>query len=487
MNRWLLTVAGIAAAGSAIAATTAKPTAPKAGAPRQIASVNPAPARKPSAVAAPTRRPSAAPTPAPEAQPRPLNTTGAPTAPAVEPAPPSFTSGPPTPTADPVPITPAVQSAAPTPVQPPATASDGAPAGAAPAAAPVVAEERDVVIRREPGNDDEGEEVEVEVELDGKTGKVLSKRYRGAPNGFSATGLIDTTPGPLRKTISLDLKEASVKEAIDAVVKEVGGGISVAYDKDVPTDARISVKVKQAGADSLLGLITQNAGIGWTATRGDGKQPIQLRITKSRTPRANSLLLNQYIAGIAPSHQMLDVILTPQAVGGYTSMRRSVLGEQRLSLECPHCKVKSTIIRQRHQPKCPKCSRTFQNDWQFCPADGTKRPADPNEWKFCPNCGKKVDVEKASEEGGISFLEDLPIVGDLFRPGVAPRAESLPRGSLANPYAVPVPGIPGLSGAVPAYPRTPPAAKPLIPNKPGAVTPAVPAPAPTPEPAAAPK
>jgi hypothetical protein len=96
---------------------------------------------------------------------------------------------------------------------------------------------------------------------------------------------------------------------------------------------------------------------------------------------------------------------------------------------CPHCKGQVTSVRRAADAaKCPTCSRTMATEWQFCPSDGTKRPAARNEWKFCPMCGKTVDlrqpnVARSAPYGysdltvrgtGVPLLESLPVVGKLY-------------------------------------------------------------------------
>jgi hypothetical protein len=431
MNRWILTVVGIAAAGSAFAATT-RPATPKAQGPKRVASVK----------ASPTQ---------------------------------TFTTAPVTPAAKPFPTTPAAAPAD-RPTEPVSPAPAPAPATAPPPAAePVIVEERDVVIQREPNREGALTE-EVEIVKDGKTGKVLSKTYVDAVNDFYATGVNFTTPPPLRKVISLDVKDATVREAIDAVIKQIGGGINVVYGKEAASDARITLNVKQVSASSLIGLITQNAGLNWSINVFGDKRPAELTISKGpRTLLPSTPNLRQSL-NLGGEAGLLDVFVTPRAEANHLALRHVFAGEQRLSLECPHCKVKNTIIRQRSQPKCPKCTRTFQSDWQFCPADGTKRPADPNEWKFCPNCGKKVDVEKASIEGGIPFLSDLPVLGEFFRLPGAQNAAPVPLAEVPSPYAVPLPPLPGASPSYPKGPTTPvPALPGLTPRYPkGPVSPAPP-------------
>ncbi len=207
-------------------------------------------------------------------------------------------------------------------------------------------------------------------------------------------------------------------------------------------------------------------------------QTTQLRITKARpgsSKTAFSFLRSSIQdTGVGP----VDIIFTPRAEGNHLALGHVFAGEQRLSLECPHCKVKSTIIRQRSQPKCAKCSRTFQGDWQFCPIDGSKRPADPNEWKFCPACGKKVEIEKAAvQEGGVPLLSDLPIVGDLFR---SPNTPTPPRAF--TPGGVEPMILPAVPGAAPRFLKRPAAPAP-VPGIPAIPTPTEPvAPAPAPEP-----
>ena len=67
------------------------------------------------------------------------------------------------------------------------------------------------------------------------------------------------------------------------------------------------------------------------------------------------------------------------------------VAEERSTFTCPHCKQQVTVLHQHTAPKCEKCSRTFHDDWQFCPFDGAKRPASAGtDWQFCPLCGKSV-------------------------------------------------------------------------------------------------
>ncbi len=64
--------------------------------------------------------------------------------------------------------------------------------------------------------------------------------------------------------------------------------------------------------------------------------------------------------------------------------------EERSTFTCPHCKEQVTVIKKHTTIKCPTCGRGYQDDYKFCPFDGTKRPADSSKWSFCPHCGKSI-------------------------------------------------------------------------------------------------
>ncbi len=70
--------------------------------------------------------------------------------------------------------------------------------------------------------------------------------------------------------------------------------------------------------------------------------------------------------------------------------------ENRSTFTCPHCKRQATVIRKAEAAHCPKCERVMQSDWQFCPNDGTKRPASETAWKFCPFCSRAVTMTEAA-------------------------------------------------------------------------------------------
>ena len=74
--------------------------------------------------------------------------------------------------------------------------------------------------------------------------------------------------------------------------------------------------------------------------------------------------------------------VVPLAPTGTVGLDRYVVSGQRSTFTCPHCKGQVTILRQKKPAQCSKCGRSFEGDWQYCPFDGTKRPA--SETRFPP-------------------------------------------------------------------------------------------------------
>ena len=84
-------------------------------------------------------------------------------------------------------------------------------------------------------------------------------------------------------------------------------------------------------------------------------------------------------------------LTNPYSTLGSTLIRTSDATEVRSTFTCPHCKQQVTVIHQHQAPKCDTCGRVFHDDWQFCPFDGAKRPANASsDWQFCPICGKSI-------------------------------------------------------------------------------------------------
>jgi hypothetical protein len=214
------------------------------------------------------------------------------------------------------------------------------------------------------------------------------------------------------KRVDLDLENASIKDAVKQIVDRARVNMEVAVDTDVPEDVRVTLKARNVKASTALDLVSQAAGVRWGIEVRDDKS--SLRLGKTVRP---GLPLHLFPGTIKPEdleglplflESLKDRVPTvsrtaplpraPFTIDPKRVPNKTVLSPflgQRYTFTCPHCKGQATMVRSGDQPKCPKCSRLFQSDWQFCPADGTKRPAAPSGWRFCPLCGKQVEPDKA--------------------------------------------------------------------------------------------
>jgi hypothetical protein len=190
--------------------------------------------------------------------------------------------------------------------------------------------------------------------------------------------------------VDLDLDNVPVREAVKRICDQAKQEYKI--DDDVPDTTRVTVRARDVRLFTALDLVTQAAGIGWAAEAKDSKPMIHV----GKSVRGSG------IYGVYARQQVGDLL---HNLNGLTNQRfqfspnsdlsyRLFLPQQQSTFTCPHCKGKVTMLGSRQQPKCPKCDRTFQADWQFCPADGTKRPPAPGAWHYCPLCGKQVDTDK---------------------------------------------------------------------------------------------
>ena len=212
-------------------------------------------------------------------------------------------------------------------------------------------------------------------------------------------------PPLLTQKVDLDLNDVRALDAIRQIAAQ--SKLEVRENKDATTDTRVTVRAKAVQLSTALDLVTQAAGLAWTLAQVEGKPVVQVgknlnAFSITTVPLQGSFpLIDQFLGNGIDAGNGFE----PHA---YLSRGR----EERSTFTCPHCKGQSTVLRQRVQPDCPKCAVTFQPTWQFCPRDGTKRPATGNEWKFCPHCGKRVEVKEAAK---VPILGDMPIIGQLFR------------------------------------------------------------------------
>jgi hypothetical protein len=264
---------------------------------------------------------------------------------------------------------------------------------------PRVRVERSVDVVQGPAGRDVRSTVQLSPEALGK----LNQFYETSEDARTIIGLFGGgSPSP---TVSLDVRDVPIRELVNDLTAQTKATFNV--DGDVP-DTRVTLKAKNVRLDTVLDLATQSADVGWRvespAVPPGGERPSRsavYRIGKTLPRRERGVVLNA--TGMGGGSGFLGPRFLDSVPYQYFNR------EERSTFTCPHCKATNTVSRVRQQPKCPKCTRVFQPDWQFCPADGAKRPAGPSDWKYCPSCGKQVTPPKA-QEGNID-LGDPNVTG----------------------------------------------------------------------------
>lgn len=193
--------------------------------------------------------------------------------------------------------------------------------------------------------------------------------------------------------VDLDLDNVPVRDAVKRICD--AGKRDCVVDADVPEEVRITLRARGVRLGTALDLVSEAAGARWVNERRDGKERIRVGRT---VPDLHAMSFSGGAGAISVSGSDLLTAPVVTPIGPVRFQGSPLLysmREERSTFNCPHCKGQTTVVRRRQQPKCTKCDRTFQTDWQFCPADGAKRPPDPGAWQFCPMCGKRVQGERA--------------------------------------------------------------------------------------------
>lgn len=210
------------------------------------------------------------------------------------------------------------------------------------------------------------------------------------------------------KEVGLKLNDAAPDEALRELFEQAKENYVLEGDAKSP---RISVAAQNVRFRTALDLITQAAGLKYVLEVKDGKKVYRLgkNVKPSNAPwyQLPGNLTNSSAYLLKPD-QATRLFTAPNSLGADLNVSRnfapllynSVSVEDRSTFNCPHCKSQTTVIRKKQQPKCTKCQRAFQSDWQFCPVDGTKRPASAGPWKYCPVCGKEVQPDRAETKTG---------------------------------------------------------------------------------------
>jgi hypothetical protein len=268
----------------------------------------------------------------------------------------------------------------------------------------------------------------------------------------------DLLTGRPEPRVDVDLENATVREALKQVFGEAHQEYQV--EEDVPDEPRVTLRARGLRLSTALQLVLPEEGVRTTLFVKDGKGTLRVyKVGGINAPLPKPGL--NVLGGISSFRFPLNADGTvtlpeklPDELKNFLQAHPDLnlnaavpyimnLQEQRSTFRCPNCKGQSTVIRKADQPKCEKCNRVFMPDWQYCPADGTKRPAAASEWRFCPFCGKRVELEKSSE---VPLLGELPIIGRLFR--------KAPAGDVLQPQPV---------APTPAAPRVEPQRLPLDP------------------------
>jgi len=224
------------------------------------------------------------------------------------------------------------------------------------------------------------------------------------------------------KRVSLTLSGVSAKEALKKLFDEAGESYDV-KDADLK-DTTISLTVKDVRFNTALDLITQAAGVRYSVEIKDNKRLYHIGktvksglvyadpsgagkvfITSPNAKWDGDLALTYGKLLRTPPNNLNSELFAPRFYSAFTS-------EERSSFTCPSCKGQVTVIRHRQQPKCPKCGKAFAGDWQYCPNDGTKRPATTGTWKYCPICGKEVKMEPSEKLKLTAPAAPAPGAGD---------------------------------------------------------------------------
>ena len=244
-------------------------------------------------------------------------------------------------------------------------------------------------------------------------------------SGYFHTITVSTLPAS--KPLDLDLNNIAVRDAAKQVLERAGIDADLTVDADVPSDTRITLRAGNVKASTALDLIAQAAGAGWSVEKKSGRTAVRF----GKSVRSGLVQLRKDLGGLEIFEGIgAREFVVPVAPMTSVAVERYVVSGQRSTFNCPHCKGQVTILRQKKPAQCSKCGRTFDGDWQYCPFDGTKRPASAPEWRYCPLCGRRVDVEKSE---GVSPSPEEPDT-HVFR-RADPESDEAPRSSTGRRQA----------------------------------------------------
>ncbi len=195
-------------------------------------------------------------------------------------------------------------------------------------------------------------------------------RYRAATftvlGLLFATGLlIRSSPGSV-KTVTLELKEVTVSEALTRLFREAQK--SFILQPDGWANQKITLSLKDVPFEGALSRVCEAAGLTWTKRDN-------IYVVQGPTARMTDRLRQDLEKRLF----FLEKPRKPTQLQPWLWF--SITGKKWL---CPSC---GELLP--HPRMCPKCRRWMSPEWFYCPYDGTALPRPP---KKCPKCGADLQA-----------------------------------------------------------------------------------------------
>jgi predicted RNA-binding Zn-ribbon protein involved in translation (DUF1610 family) len=217
-----------------------------------------------------------------------------------------------------------------------------------------------------------------------------------APHGapFSARPAMPLPPQAWRfvpdVVVNVEFNDLAVTEALKRLFED--SKLRYEIDKDLNTEARITLRANKVKLGTALDMLTQTAGVNWTREArviGTSGQ-VQTYYKIGSAPQGSAVAMfttgqngNHVgeVVGTVKTGGMGDIVLGPQAIRTLVSV---VVPQERTTFRCPHCKGRVATWRS------PK-----SNNKGAAVAGGL---AVATRWNYCPLCGKGIDLDLTSVE-----------------------------------------------------------------------------------------
>ncbi|MCS7224830.1 MAG: secretin and TonB N-terminal domain-containing protein [Armatimonadetes bacterium] len=185
------------------------------------------------------------------------------------------------------------------------------------------------------------------------------------------------------KTVTLELKEVTVSEALTRLFREAGENFVL--EPGVRTDQKISLSLKNMPFEKALSRVCEAAGLYW-----------EKRDSVYIVRRSDFFFYRFWWDPLAPRpsvprlrdeklrdlRERLRILADWRRWQWRLELPDRLLWQFGLPLFCFQCGEWIPTIRT-----CPQCQRTMEPDWDYCPYDRSALPALP---KKCPKCGSDL-------------------------------------------------------------------------------------------------